>query len=175
MASYTVIFAVQTAARMLPVYQKMYDDSNGRLRRTLNILRACRLFNFTFVGKTDILALNDEIEQLNFIPKCIPIVDALKTALPDYKARADAQCTLPEADRLSLWDFWRTNSLALPEWWVAAKEAALVTPSSCTVERVFSLLVHGMDDNQRSALEDYMCASVMVRYNRIWTDRDASY
>ena len=40
------------------------------------------------------------------------------------------------------------------------------------VERVFSLSSQGMDDNQRRALENYMCGSVLVRYNRIWMDKD---
>ena len=33
----------QTAARMLPVYTKMYGDTHGRLQKTLRILRACLL------------------------------------------------------------------------------------------------------------------------------------
>lgn len=152
----------------------MYTDTHGRLRRTLDILRAARFVNYTFVAKTDILALRVEIEQLSFIPKCVPIMVALKAGLDAYKARADEQSALPEDDRPSLWDFWRAASILLPDWWVVAKELALITPSSCTVERVFSLLVQGMDDNQRSALEDYMCASVMVRYNSIWINRDAA-
>ena len=77
-----------------------------------------------------------------------------------------------EDDRPNLWDFWKSAALELPKWWECAQEIALITPSSCTVERVFSLLTQGMDDNQRGALEDFMCASVLVRYNRIWTNHD---
>ena len=83
-----------------------------------------------------------------------------------------AQWALPEATRPELWAFWRAASIQLPNWWIGAKEVALITPSSCTVERVFSLLSQGMDDNQRRALEDYMCGSVLVRYYRIWMDKD---
>jgi hypothetical protein len=33
-----------------PVYQKMWSDSNDRLKRTLDVMRAARLFNYTFVS-----------------------------------------------------------------------------------------------------------------------------
>jgi hypothetical protein len=99
---------------------------------------------------------------------------ALRNGLKEYKERADAQLALPEEKRPSLWDFWKASSLALTRWWAMAREVALIIPSSWTVERVFSLLAQGLGDNQLSALEDYIFASVMVRYNRIWTDKDAA-
>ena len=75
------------------------------LERTLRILRACRLFNYKFVGITEYLALLEETEQLNWIPKCVPLLAALRNELKVYKTRADYQLLLPEDDRLSLWDF----------------------------------------------------------------------
>ena len=71
-----------------------------------------------------------------------------------------AQRALPEATRQELWALWRAASIKLPNWWIGAKEVALMTPSSCTV------------DNRRRVLEDYMCGSVLVRYNRIWMKKD---
>ena len=68
------------------------------------------------------------------------------------------------------WSIIRYRYSTLPNWWIGAKEVALITPSSFTIERVFSLLSQCMYDNRRSALENYMCGSVLVRYNRIWTD-----
>ena len=81
----------QTAARMLPVYTKMYGDTYGRLQKTLRILRACRLFNYRFIAQTDHLALEEELHQLPTIPKCYQLILALTQELPAYKARADAQ------------------------------------------------------------------------------------
>ena len=81
----------QTAARMLPVYTKMYGDTHGRLQKTLRILRACRLFNYRFIAQTDHLALEEELNQLPTIPKCYQLILALTQELPGYKARADAQ------------------------------------------------------------------------------------
>ena len=81
----------QTAARMLPVYTKMYGDTHGRLQKTFRILRACRLFNYRFIAQTDHLTLQEELNQLPTIPKCCQLILALTQVLPSYKARADAQ------------------------------------------------------------------------------------
>ena len=98
-------------------------------------------------------------------------MDALELEMRAYKARADTQWALPEQERPELWAFWRAASLILPNWWIRVKEVALIMPSSCTVESAFSLSSQGMGDNQRSALEDYMCGSVIVRYNHLLEDK----
>lgn len=160
--------------RMLPVYEKMRGDSEGagRLVRTLAILRACRLFNWEWVAATPLKALIDEMVHVTAIPRCYDHEVALAAELEAYKARADQKFALPVDDRPSLWDFFTAAAIALPTWWKCAREVALITPSSCTVERVFSLLTQGFSDNQEGALEDYIFASVMVRYNAIWAAHD---
>ena len=105
--------------------------------------------------------------QLNF--------ENIKAELGRYKERADASWAQPEADRPSLWAFWLGESLMLPCWWAGACKMALFTPSSCTVERAFSMLCQWLSNNQEGMLEDYMCASVMVRYNTLWRERDAKH
>ena len=70
-----------------------------------------------------------------------------------------------------LWEFFRQQSLKLPTWWLCAKEITLITPSSCTVERVFSMLAHGFDQTQEKSLEDYVLASIMIKYNQIWKEK----
>ena len=62
-------------------------------------------------------------------------------------------------------EFWDSHSLLLPKWYLASNEVALITPSSATCERLFSLLTQGFDKSQRSALEDYKLASTLMRFN----------
>ena len=58
---------IVTLAKTIPVYRKMFYDINNRMRQTLGILRACRLFNYEFVAKTPELALRDELYQLQHL------------------------------------------------------------------------------------------------------------
>ena len=46
----------------------MVYDTKNRMESTLNTLRACRGFNYEFVGSTPLNALREEIEQLQRIP-----------------------------------------------------------------------------------------------------------
>jgi len=46
-----------------------------------------------------------------------------------------------------------------------SKKILLVQPSSAAVERVFSLLNSGFVDQQEQSLQNYIEASVMLRYN----------
>ena len=62
-------------------------------------------------------------------------------------------------------DFWDRSALKVPTFYRASREVALVMPSSATTERTFSLLTKGYTAQQKSALEDGPCASVMIRYN----------
>jgi hypothetical protein len=70
-----------------------------------------------------------------------------------------------------LWEFWCGESLTLPTWWLCAKEISLITPSSCTVERVFSMLTNGFDESQECALQDMVFTSIMIRFNNIWRSK----
>jgi hypothetical protein len=168
----------QAAARALPVYEKMQADTNGRLRRTLMLLRACRLLDFRFIAGNPLESLDSELDKIVVIALCHDLLPQLRAELKRYKELADAQMAvvIPEGEeddeKFSLWSFWLRNAIELPIWYKAANEAALITPSSCTVERVFSLLTQGFDDNQLNVLEDFLFASVMVRYNYLWKDRD---
>ena len=52
--------------------------------------------------------------------------------------------------------------------WHSVKDTldAITNPNTSVADKMH------LDDNQRRALEDYMCGSVLVRYNRIWMDKD---
>ena len=48
----------------------------------------------------------------------------------------------------------------------AARKVLVVQPSSAASERVFSLLNNAFSQQQHSALQDYIEASIMMQYNR---------
>ena len=125
----------QSAARMIPVYQKMTDDSTGHLDDTMRVLRACSMFNYEFVARTPFEACH-EVANVSHIPYCYEHLDALERELELYSQRAQGVAADP---RPSLWEFWCGAALALPTWWDCVQEVALITPSSCTVERAFSM------------------------------------
>ena len=160
-----------TAFRLRPVYDKMDGDSDRRLDDTLNVLRACRMFNYEFIARTPLPALQQEVARVAHIPLCYARLHALEGELEAYRLHALARFAVV-GERVSLWDFWCAAALMLPTWWECAQEVAIIAPSSCTVERVFSMLTNMMGDQQESALEDYVAASVMVRYNDVWRGHD---
>ena len=160
-----------TAKRVSSVYAKMDGDSEGRLGDTLRVLRACRLFNYEFVARTPLAALTQEVTHVAHVPLCYARLHALEGELVAYRLHALARFAVV-GERVSMWDFWCAAALTLPTWWECAQEVALIAPSSCTVERVFSMLTNVMGDQQERALEDYMAASVMVRYNDVWRGHD---
>ena len=50
------------------------------------------------------------------------------------------------------WDFWKTQTLKLPNWSKAVDECALVMMSTGAVERVFSLYIAFFGDLRESVL-----------------------
>ena len=49
--------------------------------------------------------------------------------------------------------------------WFVLSRYSVIQPSSASAERVFSLLTNAFGSQQESALQDYLEASVMPRYN----------
>ncbi|CAB3989077.1 RNA-directed DNA polymerase from transposon BS [Paramuricea clavata] len=86
----------------------------------------------------------------------------LANELPDYLAAVDG-VTLGNEDEKVTW--WAVQRDTLPHWSaLVKKKLLLIQPSSAAAERVFSLL-NSMSSQQGNSLEDYIEASVMVRYN----------
>ena len=85
----------------------------------------------------------------------------LANELPDYLAAVDG-VTLGNEDEKVTW--WAAQCETLPHWSALVKKLLLIQPSSAAAERVFSLL-NSMSSQQGNSLEDYIEASVMVRYN----------
>jgi hypothetical protein len=71
------------------------------------------------------------------------------------------------AHDLDLLEWWRSKRSLLPSWSRLAFIVALVSPSSATVERVFSMLRSLINDQQESALEDFVESSLTIRYNNL--------
>ena len=122
------------------------------------------------MATTSLDSLTHEIAFVSAIPYCYEKLNFLEAELRAYKDLCFSRSQMDPAP--SLWEFWLSAELVLPAFWDCAQEVALITPSSCTVERVFSLLTQGFDSSQESALEDYVVASVMIRFNHIWRTRD---
>ena len=70
------------------------------------------------------------------------------------------------------WEFWQRHVLLLPTWWECVLEKALINPSSCTVERAFSILYQHMTESRVGSFEDYVAASTMIHFNEVWRRRD---
>ena len=116
------------------------------------------------IAPTTIRNLNPDASSIDLF-KSFPFVTAeklmkLKAELPAYLAKVE---DLDESvDKLEWWKNQETN---LPSWCAVVKKVLLVQPSSGAVERVFSLLNSSFGDQQEQSLQDYIEASVMLRYN----------
>ena len=98
--------------------------------------------------------------------KNFPFVDDatianLATELPLYLAAADGVMCDSEEEKL-VW--WAAHRDTLPHWVALVRKLLLIQPSSAAAERVLSVL-STLSAQQEGALEDYIEASVMIRYN----------
>ena len=90
------------------------------------------------------------------------IIQGLTDELPQYLAAIDGVELQSDDEKVHWWQRQRN----IPQWSDAVRKLLLVQPSSAASERAFSLLATCFSDQQDSALEDYVEASVMLRYNR---------
>ena len=96
------------------------------------------------------------------LPNYDTIIANLAREVPDYLAAADGVVMANEEEKLA---WWAAHSDTLPHWAGVVKKLLVIQPSSASAERVFSLLKNAFNDQQDNALEDYLEASVMIRYN----------
>ena len=66
-----------------------------------------------------------------------------------------------------VWQWHVRKKQTLPAIYAFAKRAALVQPSSAAAERVFSMLNGLFTDRQTLAREDYISATLKLRFNAL--------
>ena len=126
----------------------------------MEIFKAAKLVDFTYMKQH--MYTNDDIMELKVFPFVTnDIVDKLVLEKDNYRVAATNVDV--EYDLLS---FWRDNRIRLPTWHSVAMDLALIQPSSCFIERVFSVLRMCLDSRQEQTLSDRIAASVLLKYNR---------
>ena len=105
------------------------------------------------------------LEELRYFPFANnhTTIANLAWELPQYLAAAEGVTVTSEDDKVS---WWAAHRQTLPFWSATVTRLLLIQPSSAAAERVFSLLSSAFHSQQDSALQDYVEASVMLRYNR---------
>ena len=99
------------------------------------------MFNFDFVARTPLAALQNEIVHVSAIPYCYERLERLELELATYREAALANF---HDDEMRMdHDFRQQHALLLPTWWEFVLEIALITPSSCTDE---TMRVNRMDE-----------------------------
>ena len=73
----------------------MVYDTNNRMELALNVLGACRVFNYEFVGSTPLNAPREDIEQLQRIFSCIRIMQKLRDEVELYRDHAKIEISKP--------------------------------------------------------------------------------
>ena len=103
----------------------------------------------------------EELKNFPFVNNAT--IANLAQELPLYIAAADGVNVTCEEDKVT---WWAAHRDTLPHWYALVKKRLLIQPSSAAAERVYSLLSNAFMSQQDSALQDYLEASVMLRYNK---------
>ena len=130
------------------------------LKIPLMAFKASQLINPTMIRN-----LNSDASSVDLL-KSFPFLSSeelcnLKAELPAYLSKAE---DLDEKIDKLLW--WKSQETSLPNWCAVVKKILLVQPSSAALEQVFFLLNSGFGDQWEQSLQDYIEASVMLRYNK---------
>ncbi len=67
--------------------------------------------------------------------------------------------------------FWRAKKKELPSWAKLLRLVLLISPSSASVERVFSMMRRTFNSQQDAALADMIRVSLMLQFNYRRSDR----
>ena len=92
-------------------------------------------------------------------------LDSLKGELAAYKALAAGVDLQISNMAENLATFWENNQQRLPTFTALFLHFCMLNPSSASVERVFSLLKHYLDETAYNSLEDYTLLKVMKLFN----------
>jgi len=145
-----------------PVRAKWIHGLETTFKTQMQMFRGCRLLDPAYVSCRSIDTLVAEVPYLVRLPSLTSKSQAITSELPAYKALCDGI-----SEDCDLLVFWKGKKETLPVLFLAAKEAALLQPSSGTVERVFSMLDWMFTSQQDGCLQDGKEASVKMRYNAL--------
>jgi hypothetical protein len=180
----------ETIAKMAAVVDKLLTDTHTRIAGTLAVLRACRLLDPRFIATNTLEVIEEELVHANHMPICVELMAGLRAEMRTYRTLAVAWhesnpprppgpivegetengVAVPGLGELE-WSFWPKNYTHLKSWYMFAADAALVSISSASVERVFALCEALFGDEQSRALADYRTTCIMLRYNQTWRER----
>lgn len=122
--------------------------------------KAARLFDPHYLNK--VKPQNVALNLLSVLPfNTDPILAHLKEEYPQYAAAAEGISS--ECETIT---FWKQYANGIPKWKEIAARVLLLQPSSAAAECVFSILKNSFSDQQLSALEDYLEASLILQYNK---------
>ena len=150
-------YAKQCIQPGLDYFSKQLQNS---LKIPLAAFKAARLFNPC--KAREIKPNASSVDQLTSFPFITTDnIANMKSELPQYLASCE---DLDESYDVLQW--WKSHESVLPQWAITAKCILAIQPSSAAVERVFSLVNSGFDYQQEQSLQDYIEASVMLRFNK---------
>ena len=128
------------------------------LSQPLSCFKAARLVDPRRVN--DLVPTVADVKELGNFPFISNTdLDGLVAELPAYLAAS----TGVHNDDILAW--WKRHEDVLPRWSREARKIFLCQPSSAAAERAFSLLKASFNEQQDSALEDYIETSLMLQYN----------
>lgn len=143
---------------------KMRKDSdvNGRLYETLQISKACRIFDFQWAK----LQTTESIQgQLSLLQKLGPYkrIDSIQPLYNEIESYVNLAMQATGRSLDDIIKFWSESQQELPNLSQAFAVIAVIAPSSATVERLFSMLA--TFKTRHAAKSKYRKASVLLRYN----------
>ena len=139
----------------LNFYTRKFSVQFRDTAKAFRAARVCCLVRVQALRPTS--ASLEELRNFPFLNNDATIAN-LAQELPLDMAAADGVNLACEQDKVT---WWAAHRDTLPHWCALVKKLLLIQPSSAAVERIFSVL-----SLQDSALQDYLEASVMLRYNK---------
>ena len=152
----------QAKACIQPCFQFYHQKFSVQFHGTVRAFKAAHLCCPVQVQALNPTAASlEELRNFPFANDDATIAN-LAQELPLYLAASDGVTITCEDDKLT---WWANHKDTLPHWSSLVKKLLLIQPSSASAERVFSLLTNAFGSQQESALQDYLEASIMLRYN----------
>lgn len=154
-------YGVQCVQPVFDCFLSRFDGNiKDNLKNSVLFFKSAKLWNPSKIHTFAADQIEPSLRNLSFLSS--EEIAALLSELPRYIVQA--QGFPPDFDEdHELW--WRQHRLELPAWYSSLAKVAVFQPSSACVERVFSVVNNLYDEQQGSALQDHLEASVMSSYN----------